>query len=42
MMNKTLERAQDFASDVIGIRGTGVNDRHFFQPLKDAWNLDDY
>jgi len=33
----TLERAQTFASQIVGRRGATVNDRTFYQPLLKAW-----
>ncbi len=33
----TLERAQAFASQIVGRRGATVNDRSFYQPLLKAW-----
>ncbi|NOR51739.1 MAG: carbohydrate kinase [Gammaproteobacteria bacterium] len=35
----TLERAQQFASQVVGIRGATINSREFYQPLIDNWEL---
>ncbi|MGB5261686.1 MAG: carbohydrate kinase [Gammaproteobacteria bacterium] len=35
----TLERAQTFASQIVGRRGATVNDRDFYAPLLAAWDL---
>ncbi|MGB5475273.1 MAG: carbohydrate kinase [Gammaproteobacteria bacterium] len=35
----TLERAQSFASQIVGRRGATVNERDFYQPLILAWDL---
>jgi fructokinase len=35
----TIKRAQQFASQVVGIRGATINDRAFYQPLIDSWEL---
>jgi fructokinase len=35
----TLERAQQFASRIVGQRGATVSDPDFYQPLREAWNL---
>ncbi len=35
----TLERAQDFASAVVGVRGATVQDKGFYQPFLDQWGL---
>lgn len=34
----TLERAQDFASGVVGLRGATVDDRDFYARYVDAWS----
>lgn len=39
-MSETLERAQAFASLIVGRRGATVNDRAFYSPLIKAWGLD--
>jgi len=36
-LQQTLERAQDFASAVVGLRGATTRDRSFYQPFLDAW-----
>jgi len=36
----TMERAQAFASALVGQRGATVQDLSFYQPFIDAWNLD--
>jgi len=35
----TLERAQAFASAVVGVRGATVQDRAFYQPFIEQWEL---
>jgi len=35
----TLERAQQFASRIVGQRGATVREPSFYQPLRAAWNL---
>ncbi len=40
-IERTLARAQDFASAIVGIRGATVNDRGFYQPFFDAWNINE-
>ncbi|GAB6139295.1 carbohydrate kinase [Methylosoma difficile] len=35
----TLQRAQDFASALVGKRGATVQDADFYQPFIDAWQL---
>ena len=35
----TLERAQAFASQIVGQRGATVSDRAFYSPLIEAWDL---
>jgi len=32
-----LERAQQFASAIVGIRGATSRDRDFYRPFADAW-----
>lgn len=34
-----LERAQEFASAIVGIRGATINDASFYQPFKEEWQL---
>jgi fructokinase len=34
---KTLERAQQFASAIVGIKGATIKNREFYQPFIDAW-----
>ena len=36
-MELTLERAQEFASAIVGVRGATVSEREFYQPFLDAW-----
>lgn len=38
-MRETLERAQDFASALVGQRGATVGDAVFYRPFLDAWGL---
>jgi fructokinase len=40
-MRETLERAQHFASAVVGQRGATTDDRAFYQPFLEAWGLAD-
>ena len=35
----TLQRAQQFASAIVGIRGATINDREFYQPFIDEWQI---
>jgi fructokinase len=35
----TMERAQQFASAIVGVRGAVVPDRNFYQPFIKEWNL---
>jgi fructokinase len=35
----TLERAQEFASAIVGVRGATVADRGFYRPYLNAWRL---
>jgi fructokinase len=37
-LQQTLERAQEFASAVVGLRGATTRDRGFYQQFRDAWN----
>ncbi len=37
----TLQRAQGFASRIVGTRGATVSDPSFYQPLADEWSLND-
>ena len=39
LMSVTLERAQIFASQIVGRRGATVHDRSFYAPLLEAWGL---
>jgi fructokinase len=34
-----LQRAQNFASSVVGIRGATTFDRHFYQGFRDSWGV---
>jgi len=36
---QTLERAQDFASAMVGIRGATIDDSAFYQGFRSAWGL---
>ncbi|MCW8826109.1 MAG: carbohydrate kinase [Gammaproteobacteria bacterium] len=38
-LSLTLRRAQQFASQVVTIRGATINNRKFYQPLIDSWEL---
>ena len=38
-VGQTLERAQQFASALVGRRGATVDDPDFYQPMIDAWKL---
>ena len=38
-IQQTLDRAQVFASAIVGNRGATVSDKKFYQPFIDAWNL---
>jgi len=38
-LQQTLERAQDFASAVVGLRGATTRDRGFYRPFRDAWRV---
>lgn len=38
-LSLTLQRAQNFASALVGRRGATVQDRCFYQPFVDAWGL---
>lgn len=35
----TLDRAQEFASAIVGIQGATINDTHFYQPFIEDWQL---
>lgn len=35
----TMERAQSFASAIVGVRGATVSDPDFYQPFRDQWKL---
>ncbi|NNF97725.1 MAG: carbohydrate kinase family protein, partial [Halobacteria archaeon] len=37
-----LERAQAFASAIVQIRGATINNKEFYQPFIDNWQLADY
>ena len=38
-VHTTMERAQQFASAIVGIRGAVVNDRKFYQPFIKHWKI---
>jgi fructokinase len=38
-LQQTLERAQAFASAVVGVRGATIQDKKFYRPFTDAWGL---
>jgi fructokinase len=38
-LQQTLERAQAFASAVVGVRGATVQDRKFYRPFLEQWEL---
>ena len=38
-LHTTLQRAQQFASAVVGIQGATINDKEFYQPFIDEWQL---
>lgn len=38
-LRQTLERAQAFASAVVGVRGATVQDRNFYRPFIEQWEL---
>ena len=38
-IQKTLERAQAFASAVVGVRGATVQDKNFYRPFVVQWEL---
>jgi fructokinase len=38
-LQQTLDRAQTFASAVVGVRGATVQDRDFYRPFIDQWEL---
>ena len=38
-LQQTLERAQAFASAVVGVRGATVQDRDFYRPFIEQWEL---
>jgi fructokinase len=40
-LRTTLERAQQFSSAVVGIRGATVNDSGFYAAFREAWSHDD-
>jgi fructokinase len=41
-VSTTLERAQAFASAIVQIRGATINNKDFYQPFIDNWQLADY
>jgi fructokinase len=38
-LQQILERAQAFASSIVGVRGATVQDREFYRPFADQWGL---
>jgi fructokinase len=38
-LQQTLDRAQDFASAVVGLRGATTRDRGFYRPFREAWGI---
>lgn len=38
-LHTTLQRAQQFASAIVGIQGATINDKAFYQPFVDEWEL---
>lgn len=38
-LQEILERAQNFASKVVGLRGATTNDKKFYQPFIKSWSL---
>jgi fructokinase len=38
-LQQTLERAQDFASAVVGVRGATVQERDFYRRFREQWKL---
>jgi len=38
-LQQTLDRAQTFASAVVGVRGATVQDRDFYRPFLEQWEL---
>ena len=38
-LDETLQRAQGFASAVVGVRGATIDDRDFYRSFRDAWGL---
>jgi len=38
-VQKTLQRAQEFASSVVGLRGATTQDKNFYQPFIKDWSL---
>lgn len=41
-ISRILERAQDFASAIVQIRGATIGNKDFYQPFIDNWQLVDY
>ena len=39
-LGATLERAQSFASAIVGRRGATVDDPDFYRPFAEDWQLD--
>lgn len=38
-LKTTIERAQHFACSIVGVQGATVNDKSFYQPFIDEWQL---
>jgi fructokinase len=38
-LQETLERAQEFASAVVGLRGATINDKRFYEPFTRFWGI---
>jgi len=38
-LQQLLQRAQQFASAIVGVRGATVNDAGFYRPFKEVWGL---
>jgi fructokinase len=38
-LQQTVERAQEFASAIVGVRGATIQDKSFYQPFIQSWEL---